>query len=135
MRVERNGVAQADNFNVGKSEHVTGLRVLVKHVKLTGVIRGQVKVERGDLPPISQLELNLWPLDENLQPQRQSSISSPKLDARGYFLSEGLPAGAYRLTVSVVSRAGSRATHTTQQVIVNDDAVTEVTVIIKPDPK
>ena len=135
VRVERNGVAQADNFNVGKSEHVTGLRVLVKHVKLTGVIRGQVKVESGELPPISQLELNLWPLDENLQPQRQSSISSPKLDARGYFLSEGLPAGAYRLTVSVVSRAGNRATHTTQQVIVNDDAVTEVTVIIKPDPK
>ncbi|HKR23075.1 MAG TPA: carboxypeptidase-like regulatory domain-containing protein, partial [Pyrinomonadaceae bacterium] len=135
VRVERNGVAQAENFNVGESEQVTGLRVLVKHVKLTGAIRGQVKVETGELPPISRLWLDLWPLDENLQPQPQSSISSPKLDARGHFLAEGLPAGTYRLTIAVSSPAGNRSTQTTQQVIVTDDAVTEVTVIIKPDPK
>ena len=135
VRVERNGVAQPENFQVGEGEQVTGFRVLLKHVKLTGAIRGQVKVEIGELPPISRLWLDLWPLDENLQPQPQSSFPSPKLDARGHFLAEGLPAGTYRLTIAVFSTASNRATQTTQQVIVNDDAVTEVTVIIKPDPK
>lgn len=135
LGVERNGVALAENFNLAEGEHVTGLRVLVKHVKLTGGVRGQVKVEDGELPPISRLSLELWPLDENFQPQRQSSISSPQVDSRGHFLAEGLPAGAYRLRLAIFSPAGNRSTQTTQQVIVTDDTVTEVTVIIKPDPK
>lgn len=135
VRVERYGVAQAENFQVGEGEQLTGFRVLVKHVKFSGTIRGQVKAESGELPPISRLFLDLWPLDENLQPQPQSSISSPKLDARGHFLAEGLPAGTYRLTISVLSFTSNRATQTTQQVIVADDAITEVTVIIKPEPK
>ena len=82
-------------------EHVAGIRVVVKYLKLTGAIRGQVKVENGELPPISQLSLSLWPLDENLEPKRTSSIESPQLDARGRFFVEGLPAGTYRLSVYV----------------------------------
>ncbi len=134
LRVERNGIPQSETINVKEREFVAGIRVVVKSVKLPGSIRGQVKVEDGELPPISQLSLWLWPLDENLEPKRTSSIQSPHLDARGRFLAEGLPAGAYRLSVYVNAPGGTSGTMTEkiQQVTVTDDTVTEVTLIIKP---
>jgi hypothetical protein len=61
--VSRNGVP-SDTVNVKAGEHVAGIRVTVKSVKLTGAIRGQLKVENGELPPLSQIHLVLWPLDE-----------------------------------------------------------------------
>ncbi len=140
LRVERNGVP-FETINIKDRDHVAGLRVLVKYVKLTGAIRGQVKVEDGDLPPISQLSLSLWPLDENLQPKRTHSLeTSPQLDARGRFSVEGLPAGTYRLTVSCYASPPTIgrnriANEKTEQVTVSDDSVTEVTLIIKPQPK
>ena len=134
QRVERNGIPQSETINVKERELVTGIRVVVKYLKLTGSIRGQVKVEDGELPPLSQLSLSLWPLDENLEPKRTSSIESPHLDARGRFLAEGLPAGTYRLSVYVYApgRTSGTADVKTQEVTVTDDTVTEVTLIIKP---
>ena len=140
VRVERNGVP-SETINVKEREHVAGIRVVVKYQKLTGALRGQVKVENGELPPASRLSLSLWPLDENLQPKRSSSIESPKLDARGRFFGERLPAGTYRLTVYVMAPGEYAPGQTrivdekTQQVTVTDDTVTEVTLIIKPQPK
>ncbi len=136
IRVERNGIPQPEIINIKESEHVTGLRVVVKALKLTGAIRGQLKVEDGELPPPSQLMLQLWPLDENLQPRRTSSIPSPELDARGRFVAKGLPAGTYQLTVYVYSPERTKTVSTkTQQVTVTEDTTTEVTLIIKTDPK
>lgn len=140
LRVERNGVP-SETINVKEREHVAGIRVVVKYVKFTGALRGQVKVENGELPPVSRLSLSLWPLDENLEPKRSSSIPSPKLDARGRFFGERLPAGTYRLTVYVMAPGEYAPGQTrivdekTQQVTVTDDTVTEVTLIIKPQPK
>lgn len=139
IRVERNGIPQAKAINVKEREHVAGLRILVKYVKRTGAIRGQLKVENGELPPISQLWLSLWLLDENLQPKPSQSLPEPKVDARGRLFVDGLPAGTYRLSVSVLSseRTSGRSRITeevTQQVTVTDDTVTEVTLIIKPQP-
>ena len=139
LRVERNGVP-TETINIKERDHVAGLRVLVKYVKLTGAIRGQVKAEDGELPPISQLSLLLWPLDENLQPKRTHSLeSSPQLDARGRFSVEGLPAGTYKLTVFLYASPPTTgrtrvANEKTEQVTVSDDTVTEVTLIIKPQP-
>jgi len=134
LRVERNGVPQSTTINVKERELVAGIRVVLKYQKLTGSIRGQVKVEDGELPPISQLSLLLWPLDENLEPKRTSSIESPHLDARGRFLAEGLPAGTYRLSIYVYppGRTSGTMTEKVQQVTVTEDTVTEVTLIIKP---
>jgi protocatechuate 3,4-dioxygenase beta subunit len=137
VRVEHNGVPQSETIDVKAGEHVTGLRVTVKVRKLTGALRGQVKYENGELPPLSQLRLSLWPLDDNLQPKRTSSIPTPELDARGRFFAEGLPAGAYNLTVYVyATESTSGRTRSlgeqVQQVTVAEDAVTEVTLIIKP---
>jgi len=135
VRVEHNGVPQPEVINVKERENVAGIRVIVKFLKTTGVIRGQVKVENGELPPVSQLSLSLWPLDENLGLKRSHSIESPQLDARGRFVAEGLPAGSYRLMISVFPPGRNRTSNmTAQQVTVSDDTVTEVTLIIKPQP-
>jgi hypothetical protein len=128
-RVERNGVPGPETINVKESEHIAGIRVVVKVMKMTGMISGQVKVENGELPPISQLMLSVWPLEENLEPKRSHSLPSPELDARGRFLTAGLPAGPYR--ISVYPRGRSIFEVTTQQVMITDDTVTEVTVILK----
>jgi len=138
VRVERNGRPQSETINVKEREQVAGIRVIVKYVKLTGGIRGQVKVENGELPPASQLSLSLWPLDENLERKRTSSIPEPKLDARGRFFMEGLAAGTYEMSVYVYPPGPPGRTRTfdvkTQNVTVTDDTVTEVTLIIKPQP-
>lgn len=135
VRVERNGIPQPNTLNVKEREHVGGLRVVVKSSKLTGAIRGQVKVENGELPPISQLSLWLWPLEENLEPKRSHSIPTPQLDARGRFFIEGLPAGHYQLSVYVLQPGTNRLSDPTiQRVTVTDDMVTEVTLTIKAKP-
>ena len=134
VRVERDGVLPGETINVKEAEEVAGIRVVVKYSKLTGAIRGQVKVENGELT-ISQISLSLWPLDENLQPKRTASIPTPQLDARGRFFVEGLAAGTYRLTAHLLQAAGNRPTHTsTQQLTIVDDTVTEVTLTVKPEP-
>ena len=132
VRVERNGIPQPETINVKDREQVAGIRVTVKYLKLTGAIRGQLKVEDGELPPASQLSLSIWPLDENLERKRTSSIRSPQPDARGRFFIEGLAAGTYQVTVYP---SGQTRTFDMkpQNVTVTDDTVTEVTVIIKPE--
>jgi hypothetical protein len=135
LRVEHSSSVQPETITVKEGEQLTGIRIIVKYLKKTGAIRGQVKVENGELPPISELRFLLWQLDENLQPKPTSSILPPQLDARGHFYAEGLPAGTYGLRVSVVKpgQTGMSAV-TTQQVTVADDTVTEVTLIL-PQPK
>jgi hypothetical protein len=105
----------------------------MRALKLTGAIRGQLKVEDGELPPISQLGLLLWPLDENNQPIPSHSIPPPQLDTRGRFVSKGLPAGVYRISVYQTTRTPT-GEWTTQDVVVTDDTETEVTVTLKRRP-
>jgi len=134
VRVELDGVPQPDGINIKEREHVAGIRVTVKHQKLTGAIRGQVKVESGELPPTSELWIWLWPLDENLQLKPSSSLPRPELDARGRFFVDGLPAGTYQLRVYGNLPGRTKKTEQpTQRVTVTDDTVTEVTLMIKND--
>ena len=133
-RIERNGMPASETISVKENEQIAGVTVVIRTLKLTGSIRGQLKVEDGELPSVSQLGLLLWPLDENLQPMRQTSISPPQLDARGRFLSEGLPAGTYRLSVYGMGSPNPAAAWATQDVVVTDDNVTEVTLTLKRRP-
>jgi hypothetical protein len=134
LRVEHNGVRQSQTINVREGEHVAGIRVLIAYQKLTGSIRGQVKIEEDNLP-FSQILLMLSPLDENLQPRTMSSVPTPQLDQRGRFFVERLAAGMYRLTAYVLKPGGNRTSReTTQLFSVVDDTVTDVTLVIKRDP-
>ena len=132
VRVERDGVVQPNGVNVEESEHVTGLRLVVK--QYTGAIRGQVKVEDGELPASAQLSLSVRFLDGN--PIR--GYGQEQIDSRGRFSLEGLPAGRYEVRVSLVlaGRWQPPTSGSKREVLVADNAVSEVvlTVKLKPDP-
>ena len=131
IRVERDGVVQPSGVNVKDSEHVTGLRLVVK--QHTGAIRGQVKVEDGELPANAQLTLSVRFLDGN--PTR--GYGSEQVDSRGRFLLEGLAAGRYEVRVNLVlaGRWQPPTSGSKKEVLVADNAVSEVilTVKLKPD--
>jgi Carboxypeptidase regulatory-like domain len=135
VRIERNGMPQPEKINVKEGEQVTGISLTVKYVNLTGTIRGQIKVENGELPPVSQIWLSVWPLDENLVRKPSSAVPRPQLDVRGRFVLEGLAAGTYEVTVALMppgrNKLGDRST---QQVTVADNSVSEVTLIMKSKP-
>jgi hypothetical protein len=104
-------------------------------VNLTGTIRGQIKVESGELPPVSQLWLSVWPLDANLARKPSSSVPQPQLDARGRFVLEGLAAGTYEVSVALMQSGRNKLSdRSVQQVTVTDNSVSEVTLILKSKP-
>lgn len=132
VRVERDGVVQPNGVNVEESEHVTGLRLVVK--QYTGAIRGQVKVEDGELPASAQLSLSVRSLDGT--PIR--GYGQDQIDSRGRFFVEGLPAGRFEVRVSLVlaGRWQPPTSGSKKEVLVADNGVSEVvlTVKLKPDP-
>jgi Carboxypeptidase regulatory-like domain len=131
LRVEHNGVPQRSGININEGEQVDGVRLVVKYVKATGAIRGQVKVENGELPPSARITLWAFAVGENL-PTEQQTVPA-EMDSRGRFLLENLAAGTYELQGSVLG-PNQRYEITKQLVTVNDNAVTEVTVTFKLKP-
>jgi hypothetical protein len=130
--VERNGVPQPEAFDLREGEQLAGFRVIVKYKNLTGAIRGQVKVENGELPPRSQMSLLIFPVGVTTY---TTHGPIPQLDERGRFVAEGLAAGTYEVRVFVLQPSRKMSDVTTQQVTVTDDTVTEVTLVIKPQPQ
>ena len=57
VRVERDGVEQKNGIEVGSGEEITGVRVVFAYG--TGSIRGQVKVEGGEISASTMMFLNL----------------------------------------------------------------------------
>lgn len=133
VRVERDGVAQTSGLTVKDGEQVTGLRLVVKY--LTGVIRGEIKVEDDESLPSSRLSIWLTPLDPNRTWYQSPGTPSPQLDSRKRFLMEGLSAGTYEIVVAVFEQGRYDTSRITkQQVTVTDNTVSEVTITIKSKP-
>lgn len=96
MRIERNGQALPNNFEVSGSEQISGLRLVLSYSNAT--LRGQVQIVGGGLPPQARLRV-------------QASYKNPPVDlpmgrladvdSRGRFVIETMHAGAYDLTVGV----------------------------------
>jgi hypothetical protein len=133
VSVEHNGILQPDGITVKDGEVVTGVRVIVKPLNLTGALRGQVKLESGELDPSMRFQVNVMPVTENQSKiSFRSSSNSPDVDARGRFLLDRLAPGNYEITVFTY-QPGKRALYETtkQQVTVTDNTVTEVTIVLK----
>jgi hypothetical protein len=92
-RVEREGVEQKNGIQVGSREEISGVKVVL--VYGTGSIRGQVKVEDGEIPggAVMYLSLRRTGADPN---QGQRGLTA---DSRGRFAAEGLLPGDYELTL------------------------------------
>ena len=134
VRVERDGILQPSGVSVKDGEQLTGVRLIIK--MLTATIRGQVKVEDGELPTNVRLSIWLHPLEESRPSFRvMSTNSSPQIDSRGRFLIEGIPAGTYEINIGVFESDRFDASRVfKQQVTVADNSVSEVTVMIKLKP-
>ena len=99
LRVERGGVEQRTGIEIGAGEQVAGVRLVMAYG--TGVLRGQVEVQRdgvpASLPGGARLQVRL---------RRRGAVRSPwgeqgvEVDARGRFVLNGLVAGEYELTAS-----------------------------------
>jgi carboxypeptidase family protein len=136
-RIEQNGVPQPADINVKEGEQITGLRIVIKAPKRMGSIRGQIKLENGEPPPVSGIVIIVDRLGETSPESREGEFMSsrPEVDSRGRFLIEHLEAGTYELKVIVLQPGGySLDEGTKQQVTVSENAVSEVTVIVKLKP-
>src|SRR5262249_1466917 len=95
-RVERDGVLQTSGVTIKDGEQVTGVRFVAKF--LTATIRGQVKVEDGELPADARFSVWLQQLDDSHRVINTNS--SPQIDSRGRFLIEGVAGGTYEINVA-----------------------------------
>ena len=107
--------------------------MVVRQLKLTGAIRGQVKIENGELPPNARIVVWVNFADPARAPR--TSFPTPEVDARGRFLLERLPAASYELR-AVVFEPGKRVSRDEpkQVITVTDNSVTEVTLTVKLKP-
>lgn len=136
VSIEHNGVVQPAELNLKEGEQVSGLRIVVKPVKNTGGIRGQIKFENGEPPPGAQIMATVKRVDESSPESRfQDGSFMGEVDSRGRFLIEHLQAGIYELKVLVLPRAGEvNDKGTRQQVTVTENTISEITVTIRPEP-
>ncbi len=122
-RVERDGIVQPGGIEIKEGEQLTSLRIVVTYGNAS--LRGVVNIENGPIPDGSRIYVRLakpGDISFNLMP--------PPVDARGHFLMEGLPAGVYELSVSIIGgtakppRAPVKRDISIQDGVVNDVAVT-----------
>ena len=100
LRVERDGVEQKNGIEVGSGEEISGVRVVFGYG--TGAIRGQVKVQDGDIPAAAMMFLNIRRAGTN-QPLNMRTPTTP--DSRGRFLIDGLLPGEYELSLLFQTRS------------------------------
>jgi protocatechuate 3,4-dioxygenase beta subunit len=134
LRVEREGVSLRDGVDIAAGENVSGVRVVLAYG--TCVVRGQVKVEGGELGPNTRLTVVAGSLEPD--GMRRSAIT----DARGRFRIEGLLQGEYEITVysTIVTPSApgvppppyrqSNQTLAKQNVTVVNGVETEVTIAV-----
>ena len=127
VRIERDGIVQTGKVNIKEGEHVQGLRLIVKH--LTSAIRGQVKIEGGELPSSARMYISITFLDD-IDPNRSSRNEEP--DARRRFFAQGLAAGRYEVKANVFIPGRMLVSEETKQIVtVAENSVSEVVLTVK----
>jgi len=131
LQIEQNGLIQP-TINIKDGEQVAGVRMVIRQLRLTGAIRGQVKID-GELPPNARIVVWLNFADEARAPR--ASFPTPEVDSRGRFLVERLPAATYELRAAVFVPGKRFSRDEPKQVItVTDNSVTDVTLTVKLKP-
>jgi 5-hydroxyisourate hydrolase-like protein (transthyretin family) len=134
VRLERDGVIAARGIEIKDGEQLTGIRVVLALGNAT--LRGLVKIENGSLPEGARIFIRVSKPGEP-----NSSVRPSQVDARGHFLIEGLPAGAYDIIASILGTVPMPPRTVKREVAVADNMVTDVTLTIdmsapptKPQP-
>jgi hypothetical protein len=107
-------------LNLSQGQNVSGVRIYIQFG--TGVLKGEVKITGGTLPPETSLMVYL-------QTANLATRMGTTVDSRGRFLVTGLPAGTYDAVLQVLAfgpGAGSLPEALHQTVTVTDDAEAQV---------
>jgi protocatechuate 3,4-dioxygenase beta subunit len=96
VRTELNGVEQPEGIEITAGANVTGVRLVFEYG--TAKVRGEVKIEGGQLPEGSSIGATL--LREG---QADKFTRFANVDSRRRFLFEDVPPGVYQLSIVVQS--------------------------------
>ncbi|HEU4871716.1 MAG TPA: carboxypeptidase regulatory-like domain-containing protein [Pyrinomonadaceae bacterium] len=124
VRVERAGVALPQGIELKEREQITGLRLIVSYA--TGALQGVVKVDDGPVPENGLVSISLKRLGDSGSAFSMSNYST-QVDARGRFFAEGLISGTYEVTATYAPNERTHWRRTTQQVVITNGAVANVT--------
>lgn len=129
VRTERQGIAYPQGIELREREQITGLRLIVGIAN--GAIQGTIKLEGGVIPAGHLVSVTLNRLGDPI-PMTDSSKSA-EVDARGNFFAGDLLPGTYDVTASYAPDIQTPWRRTTQQVVVTNGAVVNVTLTIDPN--
>ena len=124
LGIELNGVDKSRGIEISPGEDISGLRVLAAYG--TGTIRGTVRVEGGTIPSEQYLSASFS------RPGSSFVIAYSRVDARGRFVFDHVPAGNYEVVVTMYV---DRKTVTARQpVVASNGVVSEVTLTLNLTP-
>jgi hypothetical protein len=107
-RIERGGAEVGSNFEIGRGEQITGVRIVVAHN--IGTIRGQVEISGGKLPEDRLLNISASPIGatriDGAYPAFQPPYGGVTADDKGRFVIENLPSGEYELRLNAMVKKG-----------------------------
>lgn len=104
-------------------EEIEGLRLVFAYA--TGSLHGVVKFENGS--PKGSVMARVY--------RNGSLVAGGRVDERGQFLLQQIPAGQCVLTVNTTDNGGTQTPRSVkQQVTVSDDKVSEVTLVLDLAP-
>lgn len=121
-RIELNG-AVTPRLEVRDAENLTGVRIVLSYG--SGSLRGVINLENGTLPPGARYAVRVVRPNEN-----NMYLRPPAADARGHFVMDGLPAGTYEITVTIVGANVRMPQPVKRLVTVTDGAITDVAITI-----
>jgi protocatechuate 3,4-dioxygenase beta subunit len=113
-RVERDGVEIRSALEIGRGEHVAGVRVVM--IQANGTIRGQVEIAGGELPEGGKLYISAAPIEMTTRnegiPAFHGNVGGfAEADEKGRFVIERLVPGEYELRLTTIVRVGRAVSH------------------------
>jgi hypothetical protein len=141
-RIERDGVEIKDAIEVRPGDKVTGVRIVAHRAQ--GRIRGQVRIAGGALPAGWRLQAYASPptsADESKSGARTPVLAEGNggyaiVDEKGRFVIEGLPAGEYDLSITMIKSLANGSQQafsppgSNRRVTVGDDVETSFTLTL-----
>ena len=120
LSIDVNGVDKSRGIEITAGENISGVRLVLGYG--TGTIRGSMRIEGGVLPTGTYVYVAL---------ARQGSaltITDTRMDARGHFVFDRVPAGNYEIVVTAY--LDNRRVTARQPVFVGDGSISESTITL-----
>lgn len=121
LSVDVNGADKSTGIKIAAGENISGVRIVVG--RGTGTIRGSVRTDGGTISTGTYVSAAF------LRPGNSFTIAYTRVDARGRFVFERVPAGNYEILVTAYLDNNKRVA-ARQPIVASDGTITEVTVTL-----